>query len=88
LSNECKFSKLLHILIAQIQSREISSLASLWPNENTAILATFKISLALDRSIVLARGLIERDSNPSANTRNLGNCTDVGDRASTSVRFG
>jgi hypothetical protein len=81
-------SQLLHILVAQIESWKVSSLASLWPYENTAIVAAFKVSLALDGPVVLARGLIEGDANPKADTGDLGHCANIGYGAPTSVRFG
>jgi hypothetical protein len=79
--------QLLHILVAEVESREVTSLASLRPYENTAIVTAFKVSLAPDGAIVLARGLIEGDPDPEADARDLGHCTDVRHSASSSVRF-
>lgn len=79
--------QLLHILITQIQSREVPSLASLRPNEDAAIIATLKVSLALDRAIVFARGLVERNADPVANAGNLGYEANIGHRASSSIAF-
>lgn len=83
----CSTSQLFHIFVAEVKSREVSSLASLRPNENTAIVAAFEVSLALDGAVVLACGLIEGDADPEADTRDLGHCTDVRHSASASVRF-
>jgi hypothetical protein len=70
-------SQLLHVLVAQIELRKVSSLASLRPNENTTIAATFEVSLALDRSIIFASRLIERHSDPDSNTGDLGHHANV-----------
>lgn len=78
-------SQLLHVLIAQIEFGKVSSLASLRPYENTAIVATFEVSFALDGSIVLAGWLVERDSDPDADSRDLWHCANIGHRASASV---
>jgi hypothetical protein len=81
-------SQLLHILVAQVKLRKISSLASLRPNENTTVVATLEVSLALDGSVVLAGGLIERHPNPNSNTGDLGHRANIRYRASASIRFG
>jgi hypothetical protein len=80
--------QLFHILVSQIESREVAGLASLRPYKSTTILGTLKIPLALDRSVIFARGLIERNPHPDANTGNLGHHTDIRDCASASVRVG
>lgn len=84
---QCRILQLLHILIAQVESREISSLTPLRPNENTTIVATFKVSLPLDRSIILARRLIKRDADPDTNPRDLGHRANIRYRASAGIRF-
>ena len=56
--------QLLHILIAHIEGRKVSSLTSFGSNEDTIVLAALKVSLAFDRAVILARGLVKGDSNP------------------------
>jgi hypothetical protein len=78
-------SQLLHVFVTQIEGWKVSSLASLWPNKDATIVATFEVSLALDRSIILARRLVERHPDPDTNTRDLGHGTNVCDGASAGV---
>ena len=52
------------------------------------IFATLKVAFSLDRAVILARGLIKRHADPVADSRDLGNEADIGDGASTSIRFG
>lgn len=81
-------SQLLHILIAQVERREVPGLAPLGPDKSTTILPALKIPLALYRPVVLARGLVKRHANPAADARNLGYEANIGYRASARVRLG
>jgi hypothetical protein len=73
-------SKLLEILIAHIQRREISRLTPLGPHKDAVIAAAFKVPFPLDTAVVLACRFIKRDADPNAYTGNLRDEADEGNR--------
>ena len=75
--NRKQRSQLLHIFIAQVEGWEVASLASFGSYEDTVGIAARKVPLALDCAVVLARGLVQRDSDPNADSRNLRNQSNV-----------
>jgi hypothetical protein len=77
--------QLLHILVAQVKSWEVPRLTSLRPNKDATVVATLEVLLALDRAIVLARWLVQRDADPIAYTGNLRYKANIGDCASSSI---
>jgi hypothetical protein len=78
--------QLLHILVAQVENREVPRLTSLRPNKDATVVATLEVLLALDRAIVLARWLVQRDPDPIAYARNFGYEANIGDCTSSSIR--
>lgn len=69
--------QLLEIFVAQAEWWEITSLASLRAHKHAAVVAAFKVSLALDCAVVLACRLIKSDSDPDAYAGDLWNQSDV-----------
>jgi hypothetical protein len=81
-------SQLFHIFIAHVEDRKIACFASFRSHKDSIIIATLKVSLALDCAVVLARRLVKCHAHPYTDAGNLGNKSYVGYGTSTSVCFG
>lgn len=58
--------QLLHILIAQVQRREVARLASFRLDENPVIFAALEVLLPFDRAVILPSRLVESNADPGA----------------------
>lgn len=82
-------SHLLHILAEIIQSREITRLDALRPDEDATLGLTGEVPRAGYGAVVLACGLVEGDANPGAETAgDRGDGADVAYEAAAGVGAG
>jgi hypothetical protein len=79
------FSHFFHLLTQFVQHRKIAYLHSLGSDKDSTLGLTFKISLSIYSSIILSCWLVQRDTNPRPDTRNLWYGTNEGDCTTTIV---
>lgn len=79
---------LLHILVINIQWREIAGLASFRANKDAMVLATIKVPLPLDCAVIFPCGLVERNADPATQARDLRHGANVRYCSSSGIGLG
>lgn len=81
-------SHFLHLFTQFVQHWKVTYFHSLGSYKDSALGLTFKVSLSIHSSIILSRWLVQRDTYPRSNTRNLWHGTNECDCTTTIVSGG